>query len=426
MAFEGIIGQLRVINKMKGDEETTFEVRKNPFLTGLSITMENNSVSSLSISLDFPYLKGIEVMNSNLFAFGNFVAVRFGYSDLGMMSPWFFGELAEGGRGLEISGAGLSGTINASTYGRAFLRLADMPKKAILPEELLINAASKIGYALEIAPDAKQKLIKKLHTWDGPLSNFGLIKQLCLTYALTFWFGLKESGAQSIPTLFIRSGKDLTSGVPVRKYVINGKFDPSKNVWPLLNYGPTDDKNAWNGRFPDASAAGVSAVYYDEDTGKVVTRSARPEDLDIAVSKYLETTSPVDVSNNGLMSDSKLASGEMVMIDTTPVKVDEGKSAAVAAEVDQAASDTVMAGSAAQEALLTTIGSPFEMPGNMVLVCGCSDMFDGSYLVRSVTHTIGPGAFDTSIKVYSRGVVGKAGPLVVPPGGAIRKDDPGA
>lgn len=407
----GVIGQVRIWDLTDGKTMHNFSMLENPFVTGISVTLGHNIISSINVTFDIPYEKGIELLDSNIFAHKNPIAVRLGFIDPDMITPWYYGVLYQGGVGLEISPNGLTGTISARNAPEQTVYQPSGDEKT--DDKTALNIFNWIGEYLGYEVDIKENAAEILNiVYEGGKSPviygnktyWDILRNLADLYGVRYWIGSKDTGGQSVQTLFVESELDMTSEKAKRKYIMRGKFDPISNQWPIFTISPSSNAAIWDGLPPDNAAKGAKASYVDDRRGGVIIHEILQKDLNLYTSGVISEDDAEDVEVEKFKVDASQTDRSAKGISVS-LPAEGGEKGEV--DVKEQLSAICQDGSAGLKMSMNTIGTPKEVPGNLILINGCSKRYDGLYFVEKVTHTFANGDFSSTLDITRRGSTDK-------------------
>lgn len=407
----GVIGQVRIWDLTDGKTMHNFSMSENPFVTGISVTLGHNIISSINVTFDIPYEKGIELLDSNIFAHKNPIAVRLGFIDPDMITPWYYGVLYQGGIGLEISPNGLTGTISARNAPEqtSYEPTGDEKTEDKTALDVIERIGEYLGYDVDVKDNAAERLNIVYEEGRSPVvhgnkTNWDILRNLTDLYGVRYWIGSKDAGGQAVQTLFVESELDMTSGKANRKYIMRGKFDPVSLQWPIFTISPSSNAAIWDGLPPDNTAKGAKASYVDDRRGEVVTVEVEQKDLNVHTSGVISESESEDVEVEGFKVDAS-QTDRAAKGGTISLPAEGGEKGEV--DIREQLTSICQSGSAGLRISINTIGTPMEVPGNLILVNGCSKRYDGLYMIEKITHTFANGDFSSTIDALRRGSTDK-------------------
>lgn len=420
--------QAIVIDREDSSIQWKFTAPDYPFLTGCSINYEMGlRVPVFTLSFDIPYEHGIKLFQQPTpFKTGNYVKARIGYSS-GNWTPWAVGFLANGGDGLSIDANGVSGSISiqgvAESSGykidKNVLRNAGWDPIKILKacangigtELIISNGASSALNSYKLIGESRGKAIRK-KTYDFVsglinLSYWEIIKKICLEWNLESWIGPKAGIGEDVRNLFVYTKAEVLKGVDqdsdVRTYMIRGIIDENNLTYPCFSWSPESSPSAWMASSPDPAAHGVNISYIDKDTGEIVEDSLVPEDQPVPVVGVISDNTPTDVEHDGIKEDISKSDNNLGEYFSAPVVSQSTDMVKKLLETRHSQ------GNAAQSGTITTIGLPYERPGNLCKLRGAGLIYDGLYQIRKMSHTFAPGSWEMSLVVQRYGKTIKSG-----------------
>lgn len=427
--FTDPVGQL-VITNPKTKDEWKWTGPKLPFLTGISINYEmGNHVPAFTVSFDIPYEDGLKMFeHPSPFTQGNVVEARIGYAG-GSWTPWAGGFLHVGGDGLTLDANGVSGQISvqgvAESYGytidETVLREAGHDPVKILTalaggmglKPIISNGAKSALGEFKLAAGYRGKAIRK-QTFDfacGLLSKsyWEAIKKICADWHLASWIGPEVGSDDPGRNLFVYTQSEVTKGYGIelaslRTYMLRGVIDESNLTYPAFSWSPEGSTfAAWLASEPDPAAHGVVAVAVDTGTGEIVEEPISPKKQQTAIYGVVTSDEPTDVEAKGMKDDEAKKDGSKGAHISPPM--DEGGRSKLKAQGQHRQEQ----GSGAQQGVITALGLADERAGNICFLRGFGAIYDGSYLIKKLTHVWAPGSWEMTLTVLRHGSVHKTG-----------------
>ena len=302
-----------------------------------------------------------------------------------------------------------------STSVRALRGTEDLGQSEMTPKDVLTLCLESMNYRVEFSKDASAALEKKvphgIQYLLGTKSTWDMVLDIAQNASCTFWFGMRRDGKQWHPTAHVFTYGEAAVAPPQRTYVMRGNFDPTRNQYPLLEFGPMGSENyRWDAAFLDDRATGVSAAWLDDRAGGEIKglefkSVERGGGTDKGKSNPDPTPGDVQENKSGVKPDASLESSK-TKLENAPMAVEGGESQD---RIKQRLGGQVQESSAGFMASLLVLGSPLQLPGENVLVYGCSKRYDGVYQVKGVTHSYARGQFDTTLTAFESGVYQPSG-----------------
>jgi len=399
------------------------------FLTGLSMNYEMGArVPVITASFEIPYDDGLKMFRQpSPFKQGNLVEARIGYAT-GPWTPWAGGFLNAGGNGLALDANGVSGQIQiqgvAESYGytidETVLQSAGHDPIKILTtlangmglKAAISNGASAALNEFKLVAGYRGKAIRK-QTFDFMssilnLSYWEAIKKISSDWHLACWIGPEAGSTDPARNLFVYTQAEVSKGYDVdtniRTYMVRGVIDEQSLLYPCFSWSPDGSTlPAWLASEPDAASHGVTAVVVDSDSGELVEESVAPAEQQTAIYGVVTNNEPTDVEAGGLKNDESKGDGSKGAHISPPFS--GGGKTKLKAQLQNRQEQ----GNAAQQGIITAMGMADERPGNLCRLLGAGDIFDGTYLVRKLTHIYAPGSWDMTLGVLRQGSVLKTG-----------------
>ena len=418
---------------LRGEADDDFIVL--PFLTGVSVKREFKMPNEITFSIDVPYELGLEILNSTMFLTQNVVTVKVGYPE-GPVSQTYYGILLKGGLGLEINAEGLSGTLTANPLSKAaFYSGSDGDGRPLSiggknfgerSKESALAAAVKGmgGYEADfsevdlpsspsedasVVPHAGRFVEKEIEEAmkfpDGKVMNIERIRSLCKDMGWTYEIIYDDQA--EVPVVKFYQYSKISKKAPVWELVMRGRFEPESNRIPMISFTP-EIGAGWYAVAPlggDAAAQRIKSGSVGAD-GAISVNMAEPEGTDIEGGDDSEqggSTSPKDVMADilgfasGTIIDSALdlrgdPNSQHIVADP---EVSDGERDAILRVVQ----DDARRDHQSWEAGIVIPGMPQMLPSENLKVVGVG-AFDRTYTIRSVTHNVAIGSYETTITCY--------------------------
>ncbi len=400
-SYLGFFADVKIHDTEEGARKVyRFRHPEFPFISGVTIVVqgEESQLSTITLGIDAPFTIGQKMLNSRMFAVGNGVEVLLGYPE-GPISKPFYGYFHDGGVGLELTPEGLTGNVTANTINRAAfyaeVHSGSEPLKAYK------KAAEACGYEVTFSPLAEDALVKvKARIIVGQMGNQNLLTMLNRLANLK---DLREF-TDGKSKMSVRTQAETFSAPAVRRFVMRGQFDEATNSYPIHSYGPELQPGQF--AFTSPAARGLKTASIDKE-GKVATAeqmvsqsSVQPgkEETQGGDPKDASTQAPGEGGGRELESDRKARKKEFIAFIGFGYG-DQPKSLIIAQQrhlQDQAGHG------AAWNAVINTVGIPDIQPFETCRVEGIGSLFDGTYLIMTVTHKATVGNYQTTLAVNVR------------------------
>jgi hypothetical protein len=396
-----------------------------PFLTGVTVTIDRQLTSVLQVTIDAPFEEGIAMLSEDAggaspFNTNNLIKVRIGYSDMNLWTPWYYGQLANGGDGLTIGPEGVSGTVSAKMNNWQMSYISLNTPQVNNAREFLQVIADGMGMTLEVGPQAlvilsRETDIGKGLTWlSFTKTNMEVLQSLCAKRGLVCTSVFKDDGAPDV--LKVYAAAEIANGAAMagkkrNMYVMRGQFSPQTQQYPILSWGPDESLANWFGSTARGSNAGLSMAGINKFTGNPVALDVMPYDepVPLAGGKVTAKGAAQDRSSGEKKLDVKASAQMKPDLATAPVN--EASDAQATEDLKQQGTSKMTDGNQAAQATLRTIGVPDQDVLELIEVRGLCPRFDGPYEVWTVTHTFTPGSYEMEMKVQRTGTLASDEPV---------------
>ena len=395
-----------------------------PYLTGITVTQELKSIPAFEITLDAPYEDGIKMLEndsngSSPFNVQNLVRVAIGYPSMNMWTPWYYGMLASGGQGLQITPEGVNGTVSVQQANWQDEHVAAGNSGwASSAEEMVDKLVSLMGAESVISPAASDAFAAKTaHHPNQPWcthgkTNMEALTHLCALCGVTMTpHNTNDSGQQAVISFTAEyeiSDYGRSEELTENTYIMRGIFNPAENIYPILSWGPEDSVASWLGSKPANTNEGVTSSAINPVTGKIVSVDVGPGEAD--------TPAFGDQSEKGPAQDRTTADGKVVdkAVDgstaltaylSTPASSDAPDSGCEG-DLRSKAKMQMNQGNMVAIGTISTLGVPHQGIKKKINVLGCSARYNGPYITHAVTHRWSPGTYDSDLKVLRQGTFG--------------------
>jgi len=366
-----------------------------PFGTELEVDVGLGMNPRISLSLQAPYREGISMMQSTLFASGNVLKVRFGYTAIGWQSPLYAGVIKL--PSVNIGQDGLQATIETEAAGAMAMSRETSYDWHGTRWYVLNVIASMFGWMLLIEDSDIDGLSDEEISIEAGMTDYWMLLKATLSgTTYEFFFG---SCADGQPTLNIFDRKNRRQSQPDRTFVLMGAVDKAKNTYPILEL--TCETNTMWSRFSAMKFVTTTM----KDDGTVEEIEVTPEEV-MADEKPLSSGSiergieEAIEPESGLKVDFELDEeyGEAGFIEpSVPGRHSMNPAGYVKSLFGKWMADGV-------RTTVQSIGIPVAMPGEIVSVNGVGP-YGGLYGVHRCTHTLGGGGYTTTFEM-TRGSLG--------------------
>lgn len=427
LTYENPQAQVKIWNRTT-QAWTHLDVTESPFLQSVQINLKEGGIPTVTVAIEAPYERGIELFGDSLLAGGSSLAARIGYPSQEIWTPWMYTLLQNGGSGLRNTPNSIAGSIVGMVGGRAdkvITREKGKPRKEggdfIDVVRRIRDMVPKMGtgFDLDLGPDAESRL-SRLEV----LSTSRLNKTEELDYYLdkvsaTRFIRPVDSGKS---VMVIRTRADISEQRISRTFVHRGNFESERAVYPSLDFTVEQGTAAeWQLVVKSPGAATTTTVGIDPETGAAL----RPQEITGQVSGDAKLGHDFDL--NPTMSDKSIMDSiEEVFVDRLLDKVNEvGDLITIdklskALEVESYQQRLRLVGGL--RAQLTSLGLPQQYPFDRIKIVGQGKIYDGVWEVREVTHTFSAGDYRTMSKLISVGINATEQKEEVPSRGSGKND----
>lgn len=414
-------------------ESKTYRVY--PFLTGVTVTIDAQLVSAIQVTIDAPFDEGIIMLSEDdggvsPFNTNNLIKVKIGYGDMNLWTPWYYGQLKEGGDGLSIGPEGVNGTVSAHMNNWQGSYVAENAgATADTAKAFVQKIADGMGMTLEIGSMALEVLarvdaVRNGQPWGSfAKTNMEVLQSVCASRGLLCTPTFQEDGKPDV--LRIYSNAEVSNGGAMagkkrNTYIMRGQFSPQTQQYPILSWGPDPSLASWLGSTARGSNSGIGMRSINKFTGNIVQLDVNPYDSEepLGVGKATQKAKAQDRSYKGKKLD--VATSDLVKfigpggglltpeIYSVPVATpDDGQAAD---DMKQQGVAKMTDGAQAQMATLKTLGVPDQAAFDVINVRGLSPRYDGPYKIMGLTHTFAPGSYEMDLKVMRTGTLGSDEP----------------
>ena len=400
-----------------------------PFMSGVTIIAAMQAggfgIPTITVSFEAPYLEGLALLEGGCFRAGNKVAVRIGYVGDPLATPWYWGQLSNGGDGLTLTDQGLSGSITAQALAESSwydVPAADLTNKNILVLYAMI--AQRMGCKLWMSPTAQaQATLRQPDPGSGP-EAWGNVPASRSAWEWLLYLNSSQMcnldstiafAPDGTRMLYVLTKTELSRGgmrdadgmisemIKRRTYRMRGAVRPDIDEYPIFSWGPDPGLAKWDGMLPPGGAGATRAAVLNPFSGKIVAPISKSQDQDEAVASVLEDPGaeggPLSFDDFLSELDPDSWFGKDISV-PAPQAVDD---AAVKEKAKAVAKGRQGEGNAAQKATIASVGVPTEFPGNIINVAGCSRRYDDAYQVWNVTHNWAGGIWDMTLALLRHG-----------------------
>lgn len=387
------------------------------YLTGAEIVLSAESIATLTLSLEAPYEEGLKLIGNtregfsedgDLLNVGNNVRIQVGYTDTGRATPWYQGILRNPGVSIGPNGF----TANVVADGGTPIMMAQESGRhwsGIRKNVILDIAKSEMGLDIEI--DTDEGMLDEISTGQSGDTYWVLLTRLLKEANYGYYVLSSDRGSVSA----LDSSNRRQAKAKLAKYTLVIKHTPAvskgevRYVFEL--FGATDFEN---GIYPVMSFSAPAPESFTFASASGVSHSEITEDGEIEDTVVSEKTSEVSVLGAGsadLNRENRVSDGAGTAkvdrkgedeIDGTSVLPDlpvNNPKGAIQAHRDRMMGTMV-------EGTITTIGIPEILPYELLELRGCSSRFNGIWLIREVTHSVGLSGYETTLAV-TRNAFGK-------------------
>lgn len=380
-------------------------------LEEIRVEEQMGTVSTIEVSFSVPYDIALKVMASPYIQRTNVLHLRWGYSKTSNhMRPWMSGIIVSPPR-VQI-GATTRISFTANGWGHALMRqrrTGSVPKsKNGTARDAFVEVLSEFGF------DPKSQLKDDLASpeWNKPitpfpradLSDWGVLRAVANRTGNDFFVsgnlvivGAKNQAFQSTPKRAV--------------FRIFGQIDPSTAVYPMSNF---ELLNA-DALFLPPFQTEVAATYMNADTMEVKqTRRKSADEVTIGGTKGTDDSLPPTSPTPGGQAIQKPVQGQGTPSANPQVQrsasgtdtVHATKNLPQTTDANEAQRVAEVGAHARVQAMYVQVGwdapgLPWMTPEVVVELAGVG-IFDGSYLVQLVEHTLGRGGYDMRCEGVSR------------------------
>lgn len=407
-SYLGFFADVKIYDPEAPGEVIHFVHPQFPFISGVTIVVqgEDSQLSTITLGIDAPFTEGKKILNSRTFAVGNAVEVLIGYPG-GPVSKPFYGWLHDGGVGLELTAEGLTGNVRVNAISRTgFFSTVFPGDNPLIAYEKAVVAC---GFKLQISDKAKEQI--------GKLSGrliVGIFKNQELLDLVNFEAHLKctrEARTKAKPLMVVQHGTEVYSKTIERRFVMRGQFNQETNSYPLISYGPELQASQFSFPAPEARETHTANLGADGkmmmvkqmvsdssvQAGKEETQGGNPKDA--------STPAPGEGGDQEVQSDRKPAKKEFGS--WWPIGGGDQPAELVKTQLrnmqDQAGHGS------AWNASIVSLGIPDIQPWQLCKLEGIGSLFDGTYLIKNVTHNLSVGNYQTTLTVTCRTLKSDAG-----------------
>ncbi len=406
-SYLGFFADVKIYDPKFPGEVIHFVHPQFPFISGVTAVVqgEDSQLSTITLGIDAPFTEGKKILNSRTFAVGNAVEVLIGYPG-GPVSKPFYGWLHDGGVGLELTAEGLTGTIRVNAISRAgFFSTVYSGNKPLDAYDKAIRAC---GFEPDIRPKAKDA-IKLLSgkTFVGIMQNQALLDEVNFLAHLKC---TREARTKAKPLMVVQAGTEIYTKPVKRRFVMRGQFDSETNSYPLISYGP--ELQASQFAFPWAEAREIHTANIDAEGNMLVVKQMVSQSSVKSGKEETQGGDPEDASTPAPGED-----GGQVNSDRKPAKKEFGSYWPIGGgDQDRKLVQTQLrnmqdqAGhGSAWNATVVSLGIPDIQPFELCRLEGTGSLFDGTYLIKNVTHSLSVGNYQTTLTVMCRTLDSAAG-----------------
>ena len=416
-------------SRLLGDEGSDFRIL--PFLTGIEVTKEFKMATSISFSIDAPYEVGLRMLDSTLFLNQNTVYVRFGYPE-GPQSQTFYGVLLKGGQALEMSAEGLTGTITASALSKtAFytgdsrftpvdiggVNFGELSKEAIIAKAVKEMGGYEADFSeVDFAPSgpsadgpgrySEGAVEEARKIQDGQTMHIDKIKDICESNGWSYVIDYDD--VLGVPLVKFFQASTVSKKSPRWEFIMRGRFDPENGQIPMISFTPSVGA-AWYSVMPlggEAAAQRVKSGNVNAE-GEAVVNMAQPEESEVEggddsdqggsqipedVLAKIRPDGPQTAIIDSAVNLASELNSQMLMSDP---EVSEGERDSFLRNVQ----DDARKNNQSWEAAVVIPGTPEIEPGDNLKITGVGT-FDRVYTVRSVTHNLAVGSYETTVNCW--------------------------
>jgi hypothetical protein len=380
-------------------------------LEEIRVEEQMGTVSTIEVSFSVPYNIALKVMASPYIQRTNILHLRWGYAKTSnQMRPWMSGIIVSPPR-VQI-GATTRISFTANGWGHALMRqrrTGSVPKsKNGTARDAFVEILSEFGFD----PVGQLKDDLASPEWKKPitpfpradLSDWGVLRAVANRTGNDFFV----SGNQVI----VAAKNQAFQSTPKRAvFRIFGQIDPSNFIFPMSNF---ELLNA-DALFLPPFQTEVAATYMNADTMEIKQVRAKPSDqVTVGGMKGTDDSLAPASPTPGGQAIQKSAQGQ-----GTPSANPQAQRSATGTDTlhatvhlpqttdaNEAQRVSEVPAKARVQAMYVQVGwdgpgLPWMTPEVVVELAGVG-IFDGSYLVQLVEHTIGRGGYDMRCEGVSR------------------------
>lgn len=396
-----------------------------PFITGVKVTKNLGMVTEISIDIDMPFDVGMKFLNNELapgVLFANtLVQVRMGYGDPysdsvnAPISEIYVGILTKGGMGLQLTPAGLNGSITAVSVTPQAARLAASDNGLTLEQELRKRVELAGFTALEVAPAAQAMFdaLMKQPKNSIPFAANGAVRHLEYVDLLLFYsnLGWMETNGEAGRKLIVQSIAEMGS-ISRYRFVMRGGFDYDDrgNIksYPIVSFAPEQKEVMfYAGIDPAMLQAGSIEI---DSKGKLVVQTITA--LEVGLPKSIKTEVAATPNPQNDRRGKRQGRGRNrvpAVVDRPTARKEVGGLREVETPEVPNLAEAMLANLKVQgkrfipgiTATLTTFGIPEIKPGIFVVIENVGALYEGTYALHGVTHTWSGQEIESSLTLRS-------------------------
>lgn len=390
------MGGARGLDPDRGFDLATVETRGGlddlPVVESVEITMARSLVSQVTINVAAPFESGIRLLEGDLFRIGNMYEVQLGYPRLGRFLPWISAIAIK--PSLTISpDEGLTATLNGSGGGFAALRGSFSTSYTGSFRSILTEIAQQPWNNWEL--DFPEQQANDPFDEDrgmisqGNRSEWFFLQQIVRTANCDAYLRPSTS-EQGKFALVVRRRQESFEADPRLTFIMRGRVD-FQSFFPLFDFS-SEAEGVWLPR------AGVGTVSndIDPDTGEVVAAEGGPQTSAVPATEQTQAGAGTATVGSGQSAlhpdqDSDEVTGERMTVSSrdprTPTQV-------VQSRFEEARIQGAI------NATASSFGIPELFPGDLVRLLGLG-IFEGRYMIDSMTHRAGPGEWTMEMRLLS-------------------------
>ena len=379
----------------QGEDASDVLYNDIPVVESVQIDIGMGLIGKITVEIATTYDLGLQLLQSSLFAIGSVLEVQIGYPRIGKFTPWFAAMAAKPSISINPDD-GLTATLNCEGGAFAAARSASGRTYSGTYRSIIEEIASREEnrWNLDIpTPGADDPLIvERGSVSQGNRTDWMFVQYICRMSNYDCWITSVDTG---LNVLRLRRREDHMAGVPRRTFVCRGQCD-FINSFPILTF--------------ESSAEGVWLPQG--------ARQARSTDIDIrtrrggdsdTVVRVEDTNVPVLPGDTTTGDGSEVSEGVVISVEASERDSRDGTRVVHPAHSPERTSEvlTSMVTERRQHgglnATFSTIGIPDLYPGEAVKLVGLG-IFNGNYVVESISHTAAPGDWSMSVKLLGDGV----------------------